>query len=490
MKEAAFQQCINPNCASTYAVEDVRLSCGKCGSLLDIKYDWSKLPVPKNLNFFEHRWSTKGTGTEGRLDFSGVWRFRELLPFYRTEDDIVTVGEGRTVLQQADLLAGRLGMRPGKLLLQYEGLNPSGSFKDNGMTAAFTHARMIGARRVACASTGNTSASLALFAAFAEMQGIVFIGSGKIAFGKLSQALDYGALTLQIKGDFDACLRRIRQIAVDHPELGIYLMNSVNPFRLEGQKSIMLRILEALDWQSPDWIVVPGGNLGNCAAFGKAFIELKELGLIKKVPRLAVINASGANTLNQLYTHQNLRWNNGQVDHEKIGKFYATLDEMNYHPHTVASAIEISRPVNLPKALRALDFMHGVTREVTDEEILEHRAMVARWGFGCEPASAASVAGMRKLMDEGVIGKDEQVVCILTGHELKDANATVKYHTGIDMKAAQDLAPREPATGKYANQPVAVDDDLPAIIKAIGADPGVVSSPPKSAPDGAPAREY
>ena len=490
MKEAAFQQCINPACNATYAVEDVHLSCTKCGSLLDIKYDWSKLPVPKNLNFFEHRWSTKGTGTEGRLDFSGVWRFRELLPFYRTEDDVVTVGEGRTVLQQADLLAGRLGMRAGKLLLQYEGLNPSGSFKDNGMTAAFTHARMIGARRVACASTGNTSASLALFAAFAEMQGIVFIGSGKIAFGKLSQALDYGALTLQINGDFDACLRRIRQIAVDHPELGIYLMNSVNPFRLEGQKSIMFRILEALDWQSPDWIIVPGGNLGNCAAFGKAFMELKELGLIKKVPRLAVINASGANTLNQLYTHQNLRWNNGAVDQEKIGKFYATLDEMNYHPHTVASAIEISRPVNLPKALRALDFMHGVTREVTDDDILEHRAMVARWGFGCEPASAASVAGLRKLMAEGVIGKDEQVVCILTGHELKDANATVKYHTGIDMKAAQDLAPREPATGKWANQPIQVEDDLATIIKAIGADPGALPMYPNPASDDVPTREY
>jgi threonine synthase len=490
MTEAAFQQCINPACRATYAVEDVRVSCGKCNSLLDIKYDWSKLPVPKSLSFFEHRWSTKGTGTEGRLDFSGVWRFRELLPFYRTEDDVVTVGEGRTVLQQADLLAGRLGMRPGKLLLQYEGLNPSGSFKDNGMTAAFTHARLVGARRVACASTGNTSASLALFAAFAEMQGIVFIGSGKISFGKLSQALDYGALTLQIEGDFDACLRRIRQIAVDHPALGIYLMNSVNPFRLEGQKSIMFRILEALDWQSPDWIVVPGGNLGNCSAFGKAFMELKELGLIKKVPRLAVINASGANTLNQLYTNQHLRWNDGNVDHAKVGQFYAGLDEMNYHPHTVASAIEISRPVNLPKALRALQFMQGVTREVSDEEILEHRAMVARWGFGCEPASAASVAGLRKLMDEQVIGKDDQVVCILTGHELKDPNATVKYHTGIDMKAAQDLAKREPATGKYVNQPVPVADDLAAIIKAIGGDPSGLPARPKAATDDVPTREY
>src|SRR5205085_6964973 len=185
----------------------------------------------------------------------------------RSEEEIVTIGEGRTVLQTADLLAREMGMQPGKLSLQYEGLNPSGSFKDNGMTAAFTHAKMVGARRVACASTGNTSASLAMFASLAEFQAIVFIGSGKIAFGKLSQALDYGALTLQIQGDFDACLRRIRQISTDRPEIGIYVMNSVNPFRLEGQKSIMYRVLEARDWQPPDWVIVPGGNLGNCSAF-------------------------------------------------------------------------------------------------------------------------------------------------------------------------------------------------------------------------------
>src|SRR5438552_4757504 len=304
MHDAAHQQCISPSCGAKYPVDDIRVACGQCGSLLDIKYDWSRQPIPKSLTFFEHRWSTKGSGIEGQLDFSGVWRFRELLPFYRHEDQIVTIGEGRTVLQRADLLARELRMKSGTVLLQYEGLNRSGSFKDNGMSAAFTHARMVGAKRVACASTGNTSASLAMFASLAEMQGIVFIGSGKIAFGKLSQALDYGALTLQIQGDFDACLRRIRQIAVDHPALGIYLMNSVNPFRLEGQKSIMLRILEALDWQSPDWIIVPGGNLGNCSAFAKAFEELRELGLIKKIPRLAIINASGANTLFQLYNNQ------------------------------------------------------------------------------------------------------------------------------------------------------------------------------------------
>src|SRR5881394_757233 len=314
MTAAAHQLCINPDCAATYDIGEAKVACTRCGSLLDIRYDWSRLPVPRSLGFFEHRWATKGLSGTGHLDFSGVWRFRELMPFYRTEDDIVTIGEGRTILQQADLLARQMGMRPGKLSLQYEGLNPSGSFKDNGMTAAFTHARMVGARRVACASTGNTSASLAMFASLAEFQAVVFIGSGKISFGKLSQALDYGALTLQIKGDFDDCLRRIRQIAVDVPAMGIYLMNSVNPFRLEGQKSIMYRVLEACDWQPPDWIIVPGGNLGNCSAFGKAFMELRELGLIKRIPRLAVINASGANTLNELYTRHNVRWNGSKYD--------------------------------------------------------------------------------------------------------------------------------------------------------------------------------
>jgi threonine synthase len=328
-----------------------------------------------------------------------------------------------------------------------------------------------------------------MFASLAEVQGVVFIGSGKISFGKLSQALDYGALTLQIQGDFDACLRRIRQISSD-PSMGIYLMNSVNPFRLEGQKSIMLRILEARDWQPPDWIIVPGGNLGNCSAFGKAYIEMKELGLIKKVPRLAVINASGANTLSVLYNQHNLRWNNGNYATQTISNHYAALDESNYYPHTVASAIEISRPVNLPKALRALDFMNGVVREVSDEEILEHRAMVARWGFGCEPASAASVAGLRKLMQEQIISPSDTVVCILTGHELKDPNVTVKYHTGIDMKSVQELAPRSEPHGKLSNRPVQVADDLQAIVKALGVDARKIDLSSSDTSTDVPAAEY
>jgi len=465
MREIAYQKCINPACGATYAIDEVLFGCNQCGNLLDVLYEWDRTPMPREMTFFETRWNTR----ESVTDFSGVWRFRELLPFAR-ERDIVTIGEGRTNLQRADLMAAEIGMRPGHLSLQYEGLNPSGSFKDNGMTAAFTLARMLGRKRVACASTGNTSASLAMFASLSgthggqTKQGIVFIGSGKIAYGKLSQALDYGALTLQIEGDFDACLRRVREAS---DQLGLYLMNSVNPFRLEGQKTIMYRILEARDWQPPDWIVVPGGNLGNSSAFGKAWAELFELGLVEKIPRLAVIVANGANTLYELYENQGVRWNGGHVDHEKIGQLYDRMDRDGYKPHTVASAIEISRPVNLPKALRALDTMNGLVREVPDEAILEHKAMVGRFGFGCEPASGASVAGLRLLLDQQVIGPDEDVVCILTGHELKDPDATVLYHTGIDMKAAEAPPPR-PTTGKYANAPIKVADDLDAICKVLG----------------------
>ncbi|MEX2543775.1 MAG: threonine synthase [Phycisphaeraceae bacterium] len=475
MEDIAFQQCIDPDCQSRYAIDDVLVACPRCveqgkQSLLDIRYDWARAEAPMSFSRFEHRWMTKGEHGAGALDFSGVWRFRELMPFFRDEANIVTIGEGRTNLQEADLLAPRVGLKPGRLYLQYEGLNPSGSFKDNGMTAAFTHARLVGAKRVACASTGNTSASLAMFASLSEMTGIVFIGSGKIAYGKLSQALDYGARTLQIQGDFDACLRRVRQIAVEHPEMGIYLMNSVNPFRLEGQKSIMYRVLEALDWELPDWVVVPGGNLGNCAAFGKAFAELHELGLIEKIPRLAVIQASGANPLHQLVNDHGLTWNDGRFDLDLVHRYYAEADAADFHAHTVASAIEIGRPVNLPKALRALSVMNGVVREVDDETILEHKALVGRFGFGCEPASAATVAGVHQLVEQGVISADERVVCILTGHVLKDPDATVRYHMGLDVKAVQDQAPRRAVTGAMANSPIPVPDDLKAIIEAVGAE--------------------
>jgi threonine synthase len=460
LADFAFQRCIQPACGTTCGIEEVRTACPKCGDLLDVAYDWNRAQPPPSLAWFEQM----GSRRHEPLRFSGIYRFHELLPF-ATADSVVTVGEGQTLLQQSDPVGQFVGLAGGRLFLQYEGMNPSGSFKDNGMSAAFTHARAIGAKRAACASTGNTSASLAMYCAVTRlMRAVIFIGTGKISYGKLSQALDYGALTIQIAGDFDDAMARVQEVSRD---LGLYLVNSVNPFRLEGQKTIMFRVLEALRWEVPDWIVVPGGNLGNSSAFGKAFAELAHLGLIDRLPRLAVINASGADTLYELYEKRGLRWNGGQPDGGITQHYYTELDQLGRKASTIASAIEINRPVNLRKCLRALDDMQGVVRQVSDQEILDAKAKIAAGGFGCEPASAASVAGARLLCDQGIIGKDERVVCILTGHQLKDPTATVAYHTTDQEQFNKVLGSRGVRRASFANRAVAVPNDLAEIVKAI-----------------------
>ncbi len=460
MSDHAFQRCIYPACGTTVAISDTRFRCPACGGLLDIAYEWDRLPVPKSLKHLETKWADR----THPLNFSGVWRFRELLPF-APDDRVMTIGEGQTLCQQSDPVARYVGVKPGRLYLQYEGMNPSGSFKDNGMTAAFTHAGLVGARRAACASTGNTSASLAIYCAATNlMRGVIFVGSGKISYGKLSQALEHAALTLQIAGDFDDALRRVQEVA---KQLGIYLVNSVNPFRLEGQKTIMYRVLEALRWEVPEWVVVPGGNLGNCSAFGKAFTELFDLGLIDRVPRLAVVNAAGANTFYQVAERHGVRWHGGNADRPKVAAYLKMLDDTDARADTLASAIEINRPVNLPKALRALERCGGVVREVTDQEILDAKAQVGAGGLGCEPASAASVAGVLKLVKEGVIDPDERVVCILTGHLLKDPTATVAYHTSDPKMYADVLGNRGVKRVAFANRAVQVPNDLAEIVKAL-----------------------
>ncbi len=460
LKDLAFQRCIVPGCETTISVDDVQTACPACGGLLDIGYEWDHLPVPRSLREFESRWSNR----RDPLDFSGVWRFRELLPF-TPPDAIVTIGEGQTILRPSESVAKYAGLAADRLFLQYEGLNPSGSFKDNGMTAAATHARMVGAKVAACASTGNTSASLAIFASATGLfRVVVFVGSGKIAYGKLSQALDYGSLTVQIQGDFDDALIRVREVC---QQLGIYLCNSVNPFRLEGQKAIIYRILEALAWEPPDWIVVPGGNLGNSSAFGKAFAELKQLGLVTRVPRLAVINASGANTLYQLYEEQGVRWNGGHPEQQRIDDFFTQMDSEGRRASTLASAIQINRPVNLTKCLRALEACDGLVREVSDQEVLDAKAQIGAGGFGCEPASAASVAGVKLLRAQGIIAPSDRVVCILTGHELKDPNATVAYHSAKDGRLDESLTSHGVKTAPFANHPVAVANELDAIISVL-----------------------
>jgi threonine synthase len=445
MTEKAYQKCINPNCGAQFDCGRPLFKCPECGELLDAQYNWDKIEVPDKMSDFAKRWASRANP----LDFSGVWRFRELLNF--CEDKYkVTIGEGQTILQQNDAVAKYIDMKSGCLFLQYEGLNPSGSFKDNGMSAAFSHAKMVGATSSACASTGNTSASVALYAQSCGVKCTVFIGSGRIAFGKLSQAMDYGAQTIQIRGDFDDCMRQVQSVC---SKLGLYLLNSLNPFRLEGQKTIMYRIIEGLGWEVPDWIIVPGGNLGNSSAFGKAFHELKQLGLIKKIPRMAIINATGADTLTDLVNNKKLIWNDGKVDQKIIDEYYADLTARNFSPHTCASAIEISRPVNLKKCMRAIDICHGIVRAVTDEEILDAKALIGKHGLGCEPASAATIAGLKHLRDEDVIGADERVACVLTGHPLKDPNVTVNYH-----KESQ---------GQFSNPPIEAPNDLDEIIKLV-----------------------
>ena len=417
----AFQQCISDTCAATYEIDRILAGCEKCGSLLDIEYEWDKLPIPKQLRDFEKYWNQKRMPQRN----SGVWRFHELLPFAKLEN-CLTVGEGQTVLQENNQLAAQIGISPGNLFLQYEGLNPSGSFKDNGMTAALTHAAAKNVKMVACASTGNTSASLALYAATTgRFRAVIFVGSGKIAYGKLSQALDYGALTLQIDGDFDDAMARVREVC---PQMGIYLVNSVNPFRLEGQKTIMMRVLEGLAWEPPDWIVVPGGNLGNSSSFGKMFAELKKLGLIERVPRIAVINAEGASTLDRFVNEAGLKWNAGDFDMNDAKSRLTKLQSSGAVAKTVASAIEINLPVNLPKCLRALEVTDGIVRSVSDTDIVNGKALVGKYGFGCEPASGASIAGAKLLREQGIIAASDRVVCILTGHILKDPDVTVGYH--------------------------------------------------------------
>ncbi len=441
---------------------------------MDVAYDWQRLRTPKSLSAFEEKWSQRADPHCA----SGVWRFHELLPFMPLER-CVTVGEGQTLLAESAAVADYVGVRPGRLHLQYEGFNPSGSFKDNGMAAAFSHARLVGASRAACASTGNTSASLALYCAVTRlMKAIIFVGSGKIASGKLSQALDYGALTVQIGGDFDDAMARVQEVA---KQLGIYLVNSVNPFRLEGQKTIMYRVLEGLRWQVPDWIVAPGGNLGNSSAFGKALYELHQLGLIDRIPRLAVINAAGADTLYRLVHDRGLRWNGGAVDTAAIDRFYADMEAEHRRASTVASAIEINRPVNLLKCLRALEWCQGVVAQVSDEEILDAKAQVGAGGLGCEPASAASVAGAKRLRSEGVIEPDQRVVCILTGHQLKDPDATVAYHSADRQRFERVLGSRGVRRAAFANRPIVVANDLDAIIKAITTT-SVQTQPPGRSP--------
>jgi threonine synthase len=396
------------DCSREYPVDRVIYTCVDCGGLLDVNHDLDDLRKQLSHDLFDQR-----LGSLNKPQNSGVWRYKELINPDIADNLIVSRPEGNTNLYNIPTLAQWVGIRT--LFLKHEGDNPTGSFKDRGMTTGVTQARLLGMDRVACASTGNTSASLASYAAAAGLESVVFFQNRQIALGKLAQAIAYGATCIQISADFDRNLELVREIS---EEFNIYVLNSVNPFRLEGQKSIIIETIQQLRWQVPDWIVCPGGNLGNSSAFGKALHELYAVGLIERIPRLAIIQAQGANPLYQSYR-------------DGFNTFRPVQAE------TIATAIKIGNPVNYPKAVRTIHWTNGVVEQVTDQEIMDAKALIDGQGIGCEPASACSLAGTRKLVDSGVIRPDETVVGILTGHILKDPDATISYHSDslVDIAA-------------------------------------------------------
>jgi threonine synthase len=367
---------------------------------------------------------------------SGVWLFKELIHESMPSKCIVSRREGNTKLYSHKRVSEFAGIR--ELYLKHEGENPTGSFKDRGMTVGVSEAVRLKAKIVCCASTGNTSASLASYAALAGLKAVVFIPSGEIAYGKLAQSIAYGAKVVQIKGNFDDSMRLIQEAAA---HLNMYILNSVNPWRIEGQKAITFELMQQMEWDGPDWIALPAGNLGNTSAMGKALSELKELGFIEKIPRIAAIQSEGANPFY-------LMWKAGASELVRVK-----------HPDTIASAIKIGNPVSWKKALKAMKISNGVVEQVSDNQILDAKAIIDASGIGCEPASAASLAGVKKLREKGVIKAGQKVVCILTGNILKDPNTTVSYHTN----KLDSIKP------SYMNPPVEVDGNLDAIMKALKA---------------------
>jgi len=387
--------------------------CSQCGDLFEVEYPgWGQRQGNDrpNAGALKWLWRERRCSSEA-LDHSGVWRFRELLPILESFGNAVTLREGNTPLYHLPRAAKALGVD--QLFAKHQGMNPTGSFKDTGMTTALSVAKERGFKWVACASTGNTSAAMAAYAARAGLRSLVVIPEGKIAWGKLAQAMDYGAVTCQLNTDFDGCVRVLTRVV---KEANIYLLNSVNPYRLEGQKTPALEIAEAFDWNVPDHLIVPGGNLANSSALAKGFREMRELGLVSRLPRISVIQASGANPL-----VRSMAKNKG-----------TSLEPME--AHTRATAIRIGNPASWRKAARAIQETGGWCLDVSEAEIAVAKAELGAEGLGCEPASAVTLAGLKKLRAQGAVQPHETVVLLLTGHTLKDADYTIDFHRGTLLK--------------------------------------------------------
>jgi threonine synthase len=419
--------------------------CSNCGDLFEVDYPgWVQRRGPDRPNpgALKWLWRERRCSSEA-LDQSGVWRFRELLPILNNFGNAVTLREGNTPLYHLPRTAKTLGID--QLYAKHQGMNPTSSFKDTGMTAAMSVARERGFEWVACASTGNTSAAMAAYAARAGLRSLVLIPEGKIAWGKLSQAMDYGAVTCQLKADFDGCLQVLTEIVRTAP---IYLLNSVNPYRLEGQKTPAFEIAEAFDWNVPDHIIVPGGNLGNSSALGKGFRELHELGLVARMPRISVVQAEGANPLVRSFAASN----------------GASIEPLE--AHTRATAIRIGNPASWRKAARVIQDTHGWCIDVTEAEIAIAKAELGAEGLGCEPASAVTLAGLKKLRAKTLIASSDVVVLVLTGHTLKDADYTIDFHRGA-LLTAEEAAGHEQEIAGLRRNAVAVDATPAAVLAAM-----------------------
>jgi threonine synthase len=401
----AFLQCIEDGCHRKHTLDRKDYRCDACGGMLEIGYDAPRVAAQTLRRTWQDRKSSSAIE-----DQSGVWRFRELLPFVPEASKVVTLGEGHTPLLDVDRAgewAGGVG-----LAIKHQGNNPTGSFKDLGMTACITEAAILGSRVTVCASTGNTSASMSAYAVRAGMKAVVTVPAGKVSAAKLAQAIEFGAVVIEIGETFDDSFRLLRALTA---ELNLYLVNSLNPFRLEGQKTIVCEILEQRDWRVPEFIVVPGGNLGNVSAIGKGLRELKELGLIEKLPRLVVTQAEGANPFYRMVA-------NNSAELIPVAE-----------PRTEASAIRIGNPVNWKKAIRAIRATEGMVESVSDDEIFAAKAALAHDGVGCEPASATTIAGIRKLVASGKIPRGADIVAVLTGHQLKDPEISLRRRADEDL---------------------------------------------------------
>ncbi|HYI96749.1 MAG TPA: threonine synthase [Bryobacteraceae bacterium] len=418
--------CFEANCRSRYSITEILYNCPKCGGLLEVTYDNSGL----DPEYLKKLWRERRMD-DSPVEQSGVWRYRELMAFLDDTRHIITLREGNTPLLPGTKAAIYGGLD--RIVFKHQGFNPTGSFKDNGMTCGASQAMRLGMKRVACVSTGNTSASMAAYASAAGLQPIIFIPHGNISYGKLAQALEYGALTLQVEANFDQILKLVRVLS---ERLGIYLLNSINPFRIEGQKSIVIELMDQRNWVAPDWIVLPGGNLGNVSAFGKALRELHEAGFIDRMPRLAVVQAEKSAPFFE-YMRQG-------------GKSFEPIDR----PETLATAIRIGDPVSWPKAEHEIKTTNGVVEMATEQEIADAKAIIGQCGIGCEPASAATLAGIRKLTAAGVIDRSADVVAILTGNVLKDPDYIYRYHTSA-LKSPDGA----PIASSFGNKPIIVPND-------------------------------